>query len=148
MKEAVIVATARTPIGKAYRGGFNTLGGASLGAASVAEVVRRAGIDPARVDDVIMGCAMQQGATGGNRRLQPFGPETGQRGHFEMLAEQAPRRVEVEIPVRLAGPCGIDGESGRPAFRIEDFRRADPLQRRRNLLGRYLDQDELAARQV
>jgi len=66
MKEAVIVATARTPIGKAYRGGFNNLGGASLGAASVAEVVRRAGIDPARVDDVIMGCAMQQGATGSN----------------------------------------------------------------------------------
>ncbi len=66
MSEAVIVATARTPIGKAYRGGFNNLGGASLGAASVAEVVRRAGIDPARVDDVIMGCALQQGATGSN----------------------------------------------------------------------------------
>ncbi|MEE4146763.1 MAG: acetyl-CoA C-acyltransferase [Halieaceae bacterium] len=66
MKEAVIVATARTPIGKAYRGGFNNLGGASLGAASVAEVVKRAGIDPARVEDVIMGCAMQQGATGSN----------------------------------------------------------------------------------
>ena len=66
MKEAVIVATARTPIGKAYRGGFNTLGGASLGAASVAEVVKRAGIDPARVDDVIMGSALQQGATGSN----------------------------------------------------------------------------------
>ena len=66
MKEAVIVATARTPIAKAYRGGFNTLGGASLGAASVAEAVRRAGIDPARVDDVIMGSALQQGATGSN----------------------------------------------------------------------------------
>ena len=66
MKEAVIVATARTPIGKAYRGGFNNLGGASLGAASVAEVVKRAGIDPARVEDVIMGCAMEQGATGSN----------------------------------------------------------------------------------
>ena len=66
MKEAVIVATARTPIGKAYRGGFNNLGGASLGAASVSEAVTRAGIDPARVDDVIMGCALQQGATGGN----------------------------------------------------------------------------------
>jgi acetyl-CoA C-acetyltransferase len=66
MKEAVIVATARTPIGKAYRGGFNNLGGASLGAASVAEVVKRAGIDPARVDDVIMGSALQQGATGSN----------------------------------------------------------------------------------
>ena len=66
MREAVIVATARTPIGKAYRGGFNNLAGASLGAASVSEAVRRAGIDPARVDDVIMGCAMQQGATGSN----------------------------------------------------------------------------------
>jgi acetyl-CoA C-acetyltransferase len=66
MKEAVIVSTARTPIGKAYRGGFNNLGGASLGAASVAEAVRRAGIDPAEVDDVIMGCALQQGATGSN----------------------------------------------------------------------------------
>lgn len=66
MKEAVIVSTARTPIGKAYRGGFNNLAGASLGAVSVAEAVRRAGIDPAQVEDVIMGCALQQGSTGQN----------------------------------------------------------------------------------
>tara|TARA_R110002072_G_scaffold131223_8_gene270694 strand:- start:1642 stop:2820 length:1179 start_codon:yes stop_codon:yes gene_type:complete len=66
MKEAVIVSTARTPIGKAFRGGFNNLGGATLGAASVSEVVKRAGIDPARVEDVIMGSALQQGATGSN----------------------------------------------------------------------------------
>ena len=66
MSEAVIVSTARTPIGKAYRGGFNNLSGATLGAASVAEAVKRAGIDPARVDDVIMGCALQQGTSGGN----------------------------------------------------------------------------------
>jgi len=66
MREAVIVATARTPIGKAFRGGFNNLGGATLGAASVSEAVRRAGIDPARVEDVIMGSALQQGATGSN----------------------------------------------------------------------------------
>jgi acetyl-CoA C-acetyltransferase len=66
MSEAVIVSTARTPIGKAYRGGFNNLGGASLGAASVAAAVERAGIDPARVDDVIMGAALQQGATSQN----------------------------------------------------------------------------------
>jgi acetyl-CoA C-acetyltransferase len=66
MKEAVIVSTARTPIAKAYRGGFNNLGGASLGAASVAEAVKRAGIDPAEIDDVIMGAALQQGATGTN----------------------------------------------------------------------------------
>lgn len=66
MKEAVVVSTARTPIAKAYRGGFNNLAGATLGAASVAEAVRRAGIDPGEVDDVIMGCALQQGTTGGN----------------------------------------------------------------------------------
>ena len=66
MREAVIVSTARTPIGKAFRGGFNNLGGATLGAASVAEAVKRSGIDPARVEDVIMGCALQQGATGSN----------------------------------------------------------------------------------
>jgi acetyl-CoA C-acetyltransferase len=66
MKDAVIVSTARTPIAKAYRGGFNNLGGASLGAASVAEAVKRAGIDGAEVDDVIMGSALQQGATGSN----------------------------------------------------------------------------------
>ena len=66
MREAVIVSTARTPIGKAFRGSFNNLTGASLGAASVAEAVKRAGVDPSRVDDVIMGCALQQGTTGSN----------------------------------------------------------------------------------
>ena len=66
MAEAVIVSTARTPIGKAYRGGFNNLAGATLGAASVAEAVKRAGIDPGEVDDVIMGAALQQGATSQN----------------------------------------------------------------------------------
>ncbi|MEO1081308.1 MAG: acetyl-CoA C-acyltransferase [Pseudomonadota bacterium] len=66
MKDAVIVSTARTPIGKAYRGGFNNLAGPTLGAAAVSEAVRRAGIDPAEVEDVIMGAALQQGTTGTN----------------------------------------------------------------------------------
>lgn len=66
MKEAVIVATARTPIGKAYRGGFNNLPAPTLGAAAVSEAVRRAGIDPAEVDDVVMGAALQQGSGGQN----------------------------------------------------------------------------------
>ena len=61
MKEAVIVSAARTPIGKAYRGAFNNLEAPSLGAAPIAEAVARAGVDPAEVDDVIMGCAMGQG---------------------------------------------------------------------------------------
>ncbi|RYG19466.1 MAG: acetyl-CoA C-acyltransferase [Caulobacteraceae bacterium] len=66
MREAVIVSTARTPIGKAYRGYFNNTNGATLGGHVVAEAVKRAGIDPALVDDVSMGCALQQGTTGGN----------------------------------------------------------------------------------
>ncbi len=66
MKDAVIVSTARTPIGKAYRGGFNDLHPVTLGAAAVTEAVSRAGIDPAQVDDVIMGAALQQGASGTN----------------------------------------------------------------------------------
>lgn len=66
MKEAVIVSTARTPIGKAYRGGFNNLAGPTLGAAAVSEAVRRAGIEAGEVDDVVMGCALQQGSTGQN----------------------------------------------------------------------------------
>jgi acetyl-CoA C-acetyltransferase len=61
MKEAVIVSAARTPIGRAYRGAFNNLEAPSLGRAPIAEAVSRAGVDPAEVDDVIMGCAMGQG---------------------------------------------------------------------------------------
>ena len=66
MREAVIVSTARTPIGKAYRGAFNTLAGATLGSLAISEAIRRVDIDPDRVDDVIMGCSLQQGATGTN----------------------------------------------------------------------------------
>ncbi len=66
MKEAVIVATARTPIGKAYRGAFNNTQAQTLAAHPIREAVRRAGVDPAEVDDVVMGCAMQQGSSGQN----------------------------------------------------------------------------------
>ena len=66
MTDAVIVSTARTPIGRAYRGAFNNLHGASLGGHAVAEAVKRAGLTPEEVDDVLMGCAMPEGATGGN----------------------------------------------------------------------------------
>jgi acetyl-CoA C-acetyltransferase len=66
MREAVIVATARTPIGKAYRGAFNNTQGQELAGHAIAQAVKRAGIDPAEVEDVILGCALQQGSTGGN----------------------------------------------------------------------------------
>ena len=66
MSEAVIVSTARTPIGKAYRGSFNDTQGQALAGSAIGEAVRRAGIEPAQVEDVVMGCAMQQGSTGFN----------------------------------------------------------------------------------
>lgn len=65
-KEAVIVSTARTPIGRAYRGAFNDTDAPTLGSHVIAEAVRRAGLDPAEVDDVVMGCAMQQGSSSYN----------------------------------------------------------------------------------
>ena len=66
MRDALIVSTARTPIGKAYRGAFNATTGATLGSFSVAAAVERAKIDPAEVDDCIWGSALQQGVQGGN----------------------------------------------------------------------------------
>jgi len=66
MIEAVIVSTARTPLCKSWRGAFNMTHGATLGAHAVRHAVSRAGIDSAEVEDVIMGCANPEGATGGN----------------------------------------------------------------------------------
>ena len=66
MREALIISTARTPIGKAYRGAFNITTAPTLGGHAIKYAVERAGIDGAEVEDVIMGCAMQQGTTGLN----------------------------------------------------------------------------------
>ncbi len=63
MRSAVIVSTARTPIGKAYRGAFNDTQAQALGGHAISSAVTRAGIDPGEVDDVIMGAAIQQGST-------------------------------------------------------------------------------------
>ena len=66
MREAVIVSTARTPIGRAYRGAFNDTQAQSLGGHAVEHAVKRAGVDPAEIEDVIIGAALQQGSTGTN----------------------------------------------------------------------------------
>jgi len=66
MTSAVIVSTARTPLAKSWKGAFNMTHGATLGGHAVQHAVQRAGIDPASVDDVIMGCATPEGATGSN----------------------------------------------------------------------------------
>ncbi|TXJ13109.1 MAG: acetyl-CoA C-acyltransferase [Alicycliphilus sp.] len=66
MTSAVIVSTARTPLAKSWKGSFNMTHGATLGGHAVQHAVQRAGIDGAQVDDVIMGCAYPEGATGLN----------------------------------------------------------------------------------
>jgi acetyl-CoA C-acetyltransferase len=66
MREAVIVSTARTPIGKAYRGAFNDTQAQALGGHVIASALARASIEGGEVDDVVMGAALQQGSQGGN----------------------------------------------------------------------------------
>ncbi|MEV0249001.1 acetyl-CoA C-acyltransferase [Nocardia sp. NPDC050712] len=66
MREAVIVATARTPIGKAYRGSFNDTTGPHLGAHALTAALAKAGLEGAEIEDVVLGCAMQEGSTGLN----------------------------------------------------------------------------------
>ncbi len=62
MREAVLVSTARTPIGRAYRGAFNNTDGPALGGHAIGNAVARAGLDPAEVEDVAWGCALTQGS--------------------------------------------------------------------------------------
>ena len=66
MREAVIVSTARTPIGRAYRGAFNDTQAQALAGHVVAEAVKRAGVDPGEIEDVVLGAALQQGSSGYN----------------------------------------------------------------------------------
>lgn len=70
MREAVIVSTARTPIGKAFSGAFNNTQAQALAGHSIKHAVARAGIDGAEVEDVVFGCANQQGSSGSNPARQ------------------------------------------------------------------------------
>jgi len=70
MREAVIVSTARTPIGKAYRGAFNDTQAQELGGHAIKHAVMRAGVEPGEIEDVVMGAALQQGSTHSNTARQ------------------------------------------------------------------------------
>ncbi|MFY7865528.1 beta-ketoacyl synthase N-terminal-like domain-containing protein, partial [Roseateles sp.] len=66
MSQALIVSTARTPLAKSWKGAFNMTHGATLGGHAVAAAVARSGVDAAEIEDVLMGCATPEGATGSN----------------------------------------------------------------------------------
>src|SRR5260221_379439 len=65
-RDAVIVSTARTPVGRAYKGAFNATPGPTLGALSLKPAIERAGIDPGEIDDVVWGTVLTQGTQFGN----------------------------------------------------------------------------------
>ena len=115
MREAVIVSTARTPIGRAFRGAFNDTHGAVLAGHAVQHAVERAGVDPGEVEDVTMGCGLPEGATGNNiARLAGIRaglPETSSAvtvnrycaSGLQAIAQAAQRVVVDQVPVAVAG---------------------------------------------
>jgi acetyl-CoA C-acetyltransferase len=125
MSEAVIVSTARTPIGKAFRGAFNLTNGATLGGHVIKHAVERAKVDPGEVEDVVMGCGFPEGKTGHNiarqAALRAGLPVTTAgmtvnrfcSSGMQTIAIAAQRVVMEHVPVAVAG--GLESISLVPA---------------------------------
>ncbi|MCH8998296.1 MAG: acetyl-CoA C-acyltransferase [Proteobacteria bacterium] len=121
MSEAVIVSTARTPIGKAFRGAFNKTHGAVLAGHAIKHAVERAGVDPEEVEDVILGCGLPEGATGHNiarlaavRAGLPVTASAVTVNRFcssglQTIAMAAHRVVVDKVPILVAG--GVESVS-------------------------------------
>jgi acetyl-CoA C-acetyltransferase len=136
MREAVIVSTARTPIGKAYRGAYNNTQGQEIAAIAIQNAVKRAGIDPGEVEDVIMGCALQQGSTGGNVARQALLraglPQTASGMTIDRqcssglmaIATAAKQIIDDGMTVTIGG--GLESISLVQNDKINRFRAADP----------------------
>ena len=127
MREAVIVSTARTPIGRAYRGAFNNTHGADLGGHVIRHAVERAGVDPAEVEDVILGCGGPEGATGfniGRQAVIRAGLPTSAAGAvisrdcssgMQAIATAAHRVMVDRVPIMVAGGLESVSLTGRGA---------------------------------
>jgi acetyl-CoA C-acetyltransferase len=136
MREAVIVSVARTPIGKAYRGAFNDTQAQALGAHAIAEAVRRAGIDPAAIEDVVMGCALQQGSTGSNVARQSAlraglpvsvpGMSIDRQCSSGLMAIATAAKQIVQDGMAIAVGGGLESISLVQNDKINRFRSADP----------------------
>jgi acetyl-CoA C-acetyltransferase len=136
MAEAVIVSTARTGIGKAYRGALNNTHGATLAGFVIKEAVRRAGVEPAEVEDVILGCAMPEGATGQNIARQAAlraglpvttGGTTVNRfcsSGMQAIAMAAHRVIVDRVPIMVAG--GVESISLVQNEHFNNFRIHEP----------------------
>src|SRR4030088_181584 len=115
MPDAVIVSTARTGLAKSWRGALNMTHGATMGAHAVRAAVERAGVEPGDVEDVIMGCALPEGTTGGNvarqialragRPVTTAGTTVNRfcSSGLQAIAMAAQRVIVDRVPVMVAG---------------------------------------------
>jgi acetyl-CoA C-acetyltransferase len=136
MREAVIVSTARTPIGKAYRGAFNDTQAQTLGGHAIRHAVSRAGIDPAEIDDVIFGTALQQGSSGFNIARQcalraglpatVAGQSVDRQCASGMMAIALAAKQIISDDMSIAVGGGGESISLVQNDRVNHFRAADP----------------------
>src|SRR6059036_952930 len=136
MADAVIVSTARTPIGRAYRGAFNNTHGAAIGGHVIAHAVKRAGLEPGEVEDVVMGCALPEGATGQNIARQaalraglPVTTAGTTVNRFcssgmQAIAMAAHRVIVDRVPIMVAG--GLESVSLVQNEHFNNFRIHEP----------------------
>jgi acetyl-CoA C-acetyltransferase len=153
MREAVIVSTARTPIGKAYRGAFNATQAQALGGHAIAHAVARAGIDPAEVEDVIMGAALQQGSTGSNVARQSLlraglpvsvaGMSVDRQCASGLMGIAIAAREIVQDGIAIAVGGGLDSVSLVQNEHLNRFRARDPVLEER-VPGLYMSMLETA----
>ena len=136
MADAVIVSTARTGIGRAYRGALNNTHGATMAGFVIKEAVKRAGVEPGEVEDVILGCAMPEGATGQNIARQAAlraglpvttGGVTVNRfcsSGMQAIAMAAQRVIVDRVPIMAAG--GVESISLVQNEHFNNFRIHEP----------------------
>jgi len=136
MRHAVIVSVARTPIGKAYRGAFNNTQGQELAAHAISHAVQRAKLELGQVEDVIVGCAMQQGSTGGNVARQALlraglpstvpGMTIDRQCSSGLMAIATAAKQIVEDGMQIVVAGGVESISLVQNDKMNRYRAADP----------------------
>jgi acetyl-CoA C-acetyltransferase len=157
MREAVIVATARTPIGKAYRGAFNDTQAQALAGHVIKTAVERAGVDPAEIDDVIVGAALQQGSTAVNVARQAAlraglptsvpGMSVDRQCASGMMAIAIAAQAIVENSMNIVVGGGVESISLVQNERMNAFRAQDPwlVERRPDIYMSMIETAETVA---
>ncbi|MBV8474299.1 MAG: acetyl-CoA C-acyltransferase [Hyphomicrobiales bacterium] len=157
MREAVIVSTARTPIGKAYRGAFNDTPAQTLGGHAIAAAVARAGVSGGEIDDVIMGAALQQGSSGTNVARQcalraglpttVAGMSVGRQCASGLMAIAIAAKQILVDGMRMAVGGGLESISLVQNDKMNLYRAHDPwlLQHRDDIYMSMLETAEIVA---